>query len=171
MIQEPVVEETPTRLPGTCASCGSTQLSPGRVWFLDTDMDYFDTPSYRIQICNICFDVLANTCGYIRKGEEVEQYRNRIAQLEAELNGLDKYRRVVDMLGLGTERIDYLLAVGEGIMGSDTNDNLDTSAKKRSRAKQSAGTVGEGAERSSESSDDEGMDKLRSVDESLHIQL
>lgn len=166
MIQNPVVEETPTRLPGQCASCGSTQLSSGRTWFLDTDIDYFDTPSYAIQICNICFDVLANKCGYIKIGEEVEQYKKRIAELEAEVQTNERYHRVVRLLGLSPDGINRILNLGEEPNNQDSDDDIDTSPKKRGGKRTPPGEMGGGTEGSAESSDDKDLGGVRSGERS-----
>lgn len=164
MIQQPEVEETPTRLPGECFSCKATQLSPGRIWFLDTDVDYFDTPAYRIQICNICFDLLANTCGYIRIGEEVEQYKKAIAQREAEINELKRYRSYINMLGIDSGRLDRLMGLDSGNLESESPDAGESRATVGAREKRVDGPVVEGEARLFEPADDERMAELRPTD-------
>jgi len=171
VITNPVVEQIPTRLPGTCASCGAASSSP-REWFLDTDIDYFDTPLYAIILCDICFDLLANTCGYIKKGEEVEQYHKRIAELEAELHEHRDASRAIDLLGFDSERINNLLAdCADDVPQVDGNAD-ESGPKKRARTRatsQSSGRKGEGL---SESSDDEGMAIVRSTrDEPVRLNL
>lgn len=169
MIQLPVVEEQPTRLPGECFSCKATQLSPGREWFLDTDVDYFDTPAYRIQVCNICFDLLANTCGYIKIGEEVEQYKKAIAQREAEIHELTRYRNLAGMLGITDDRLDRLLALNSSNLEPEFGDSLESGATLGSGEGQNQERVVRGTEGSSESTDDEGMAELRSTDVTIAI--
>jgi hypothetical protein len=161
VINNPVVETTPTRLPGACAGCGATQLSAGRDWFLDTDVDYLDTPSYAIQICNICFDLLANICGYIKKGEEVAQYKRKIAKLEAEINELTKYHNLVDLLGIDSGRIDTLTSIMQEHVAKDTLHLVELSAEVGSGEGEDLRQVGSGTEGLSESLDDERVAELR----------
>lgn len=171
MIQQPEVEEQPTRLPGECFSCKATQLSAGRTWFLDTDVDYFDTPSYRIQICNICFDILANKCGYIKIGEEVEQYKRAIAKLEEQLHALRKYRFATELLGIDDEHLNSLIARGSSNVESESTDVIDSGPTKRVRTKNPSGSVGSGETGLSESTDDERVDKLRPTDKSVSVTI
>ena len=165
MIQYPEVEETPTRLPGECFSCKATQLSPGRTWFLDTDVDYFDTPAYRIQICNICFDLLANTCGYIKIGEEVEQYKRAIAQREEEIRGLVRYRHFASMLGISDDHLDRLLALSSSNLEPELTDVVGSGAAIGGRAQRPNETVESGEARLFEPPDDERVDELRPTEE------
>lgn len=171
MIQQPIVEETPTKPPGECFSCKATQLSPGRQWFLDTDVDYFDTPSYRIQICNICFDLLANTCGYIKIGEEVEQYKRAIAKLEERLDALRRYRRFTELLGVDDDRIDRILTLDENNLEPESSSPLTSSTEKRGGEGRDQKGMGRGKKGTSESPDDENVAKLRSVERSVTVNI
>jgi hypothetical protein len=165
VIQLPQVEETPTRLPGECFSCKATQLSPGRIWFLDTDVDYFDTPAYRIQICNICFDLLANICGYIKIGEEVEQYKRAIAQREAEIDELKRYRNYIHMLGLSPEHLDHLMGLNSGNLEAESPDAGESRTEVGDREEGTLKSVDSGEARLFEPSDDKRVDELRPTEE------
>lgn len=171
MIQHPQVEETPTKQPGECFSCKATQLSPGRTWFLDTDVDYFDTPMYRIQVCNICFDLLANTCGYIKIGEEVEQYKKKISDLEGQIHELDRFRRYIDMLGIDPERLDNFLGLSTSNLQAEHGDTLDFGSEVGTGAEGTAKSVGRGKKGSTQSSDDEGVERLRPTKPNTSINI
>ena len=172
MINQPEVETQPSRPPGECFSCKATQLSPGRVWFLDTDVDYFDTPSYRIQICNICFDILANKCGYIKIGEEVEQYKKKIAGLEGQIHELDNYRRYIDFLGINPSRLDTLMGLSTSNLEAESPDAGESRTEKRVGKNSDSGSVGSGETGLSESTDDKRMGKLRPSNESgVHVNI
>lgn len=161
MILNPEVEENPTRPPGTCFSCGAGSQSPGRDWFLDTDVDYYDTPMYRIQICNICFDLLANKCGYIKKGEEVAQYKRKIAKLEGELDELSRYKRIADSLGFDIDRLDRIISLGQEHLAEVSNHPVKLSSTWGVREEGTASSVESGEAGLPESADDEGMAVVR----------
>jgi len=136
-------------------------------------LDWFDTPLYRIQLCNICFDILANTCGYIKIGEEVEQYRKKIAELEAEVRLNERYHRAVRVLGLSPDSITRLIALGEEPDRQVDADDISPSPKKRSGKSEPAEQMEPGENGPPESTDDEGMDELRPVvgDKSINISI
>lgn len=171
MINNPLVEENPTQLPGTCFSCGCGTTSPGRIWLVDTTIDYFDTPMYRIQCCNICFDLLANACGYIKIGEEVDQYKRAIAGLEEKLNGLERYRRLADLLGIDDDRLNRLLTLDQVDLRAESPDDVKSGSTKRSGKRQNTGEMGSGKTGLSESPDDEGVEQLRSVERDISVRL
>lgn len=149
MMENPRVEESPQRLPGVCKGCGAASLS-GRAWFIDTDCDEFDTPSYAVIFCDLCFDWLAKVAGY-QKFEMIQTMnRDRINELEKENHELSRIRDLCTNLGIDVDRA-LAYGVANGSSGEDSGgaDNVPAESVER-------GEVG-----TSESFDDEGMGEFR----------
>jgi len=149
MMENPRVEESPQRLPGICKGCGASGLS-GRAWFIDTDCDEMDTPSWAVIFCDLCFDWLSKVAGY-QKFEMIQNMnKDRIAELEKQVDELTRIRDLCLNLGIDIERaLAYGVDNREAGEGSTGAIDIPSEPVER-RKKRTPVTI-----------DDEGMAELR----------
>ena len=166
MITDPKIETNPQRQPGCCHSCGAGSQSD-RKWFIDTDTEETDTPGFAIIFCNYCFGILADRAGYVILGEAMESNRNRIKELEAEIERLSTIASTFDMLGLDPkhiERLNRLAALDDGV-GEPESDKRDSVVSRRKK------NLDKGTERLDESGSEQGLDDVRSTEQSVSINI
>lgn len=162
MLENPRIEQIPTRTPATCRGCGAASTS-GREWFLDTDCDDDDQPGYAIIFCKLCFETLAEVAGFIQVGEQIQQYKNRISELEGTLDEYSIYRDLADLLGIDPVRLGRLLALGQ--TGSDevSSNFVEPGTTERSGEEPITFSVDSGAEQLPGSTDDKDVGTVRTT--------
>jgi len=152
------IEQTPTRYPGTCSSCGAASSSP-RKWWIDTGCDEKgDLTVFAIIFCDTCFDVLASAAGYVKRGDEVEYYLKRTAELEEQVDNLESIRIALNTLGIDVDSLINLSRVG--VVGSRSEHK----ANSEDGSQEDSGTKSMGArkKRFIKSPDDKDVGELQS---------
>lgn len=140
MINQPRVETSPQRAPGCCISCRAGSQAD-RKWFLDTDLDESDSPMIAIILCDICFTILAGTCGFEPIGKMAQGTRNRIEELERQNNEFRDVDSTLRFFGLDLDHLTNLRARSEMADGnvlpsaSGTGDEESSEAPKTGRGK------------------------------------
>jgi hypothetical protein len=167
MILRPRVEESPQRSPGSCHSCGAGSQSPDREWFLDTDMDETDSPGIAIILCNVCFEILAGACGYEPIGKMARATKNRIKELEGQIDDFSHVDSTLrffgfDLAHLTDLHLRYQQADADVLPsdGGSSDEVPKRSSKSRSRE-----------EGSSESTDDKAVGDVRPIEPAVKLSI
>lgn len=148
------VVATPTALPGQCRVCGSAN----KEWYLDTG--YSEEFVGAIYYCNECIAHIARVCGYLTP-EDAEKLKARTQEAEHEVYQL---RKLLDKMGKDLDVIRGISLSAAAGLASLRPDDPVLEALEPPVAGASGGedSLGAGEGTSPESSDDEGVDELRS---------
>jgi hypothetical protein len=155
--------QTPTSLPGSCVNCGSG-LKPPYI-DLGISVDFLGS----IIICHECVEEAARMLGMIDSRNHMENLA-QIAVLEAFLLSSNQenkaLRNVIDNANVANYGSEMMVVIGTPDSNSNSvSDNLalDFDVVEDNEASSgSAELLASGAGESDESSDDEGVDELRS---------
>jgi len=161
------IEQTPTRYPGICSSCGAASSSP-RKWWLDTGADEKgDLTVFGIMFCDVCFGTFASAAGYVKRGDETEYYLKKVEELEEQVDNLESIRIALNSLGIG---IDSLIALSRIALVDIENEQRAT-PETGSKAQRRTKNVDERKSRPAEQMHDENLGELSSSKSRLDVNL
>lgn len=147
--------ETPVAAPGCCKCCGSAT----KKFYIDTGTqeEFYGAVYY----CCECIGEMANLAGFVSPIANFET----LELLEGLYNERQAYQAVVkDFIDVARRNLDLSL-----IINTPDDSILESINSLKQKLSVGKSELGEGERTSTESSNDEGMDELRSVEPSFQL--